>query len=160
MPQLSECPVEVLYLVCGARRPQLKRNPLGGGVALRARIEHVAIWVRDLEPMHAFYTEVLGGISGELYENPATGFKSYFVSLGEGPRLELMYRPGLGPSPTPATGYAHIALALGSFAAVDATVAKLRQLGLPVESEPRLTGDGYYEAVILDPEGNRVELTV
>jgi lactoylglutathione lyase len=124
-------------------------------------IEHVAVWVRDLEPMRAFYTEALGGVSGDLYENPGTGFKSYFVSLGKGARLELMYRPGLCPSPIDAAaGYAHIALALGSRDAVDAAVVALRQRSVPIESEPRVTGDGYYEAVVLDPERNRVELTV
>ena len=124
-------------------------------------VEHVAIWVRDLEPMRTFYTEALGGVCGHLYENPANGFRSYFVSLGEGARLELMYRPALGPSPTDAAaGFAHIPLALGSRDAVDATVAALRRRGVPIESEPRVTGDGYYEAVVLDPEGNRVELTV
>jgi lactoylglutathione lyase len=123
-------------------------------------IEHVAIWVHDLELMRAFYTEALGGASGGLYENPATGFKSYFVSLGEGARIELMFRPALHRSPVDvAAGYAHIALSLGSRAAVDAAVAMLRRLGVPIESEPRVTGDGYYEAVILDPERNRVELT-
>jgi len=124
-------------------------------------VEHVAVWVHDLEGMRAFYSEALGGVSGDLYENSATGFKSYFVSLGEGARLELMYRPGLGPLPTgAAAGYAHIALALGSRDAVDVAVAELRQLGVPIESEPRVTGDGYYEAVIMDPERNRIELTV
>jgi lactoylglutathione lyase len=71
-----------------------------------------------------------------------------------------MYRPGLQPPPDAAAGYAHIALALGSRAAVDAAVMALRQRGVPIASEPRVTGDGYYEAVILDPERNRVELTV
>jgi lactoylglutathione lyase len=124
-------------------------------------IEHVAVWVRDLEPMREFYTGMLGGVSGDLYENPTTGFKSYFVSFGEGARLELMYRPGLLPSPTDAAaGYAHIAFALGSRAAVDAAVASLRRQGVPIESEPRFTGDGYYEAAVLDPERNLVELTV
>lgn len=124
-------------------------------------VEHVAVWVRGLEPMRAFYTEALGGVSGDLYENAVTGFKSYFVSLGEGARLELMYRPGLRPTPTDATaGYAHIALGLGSRDAVDAAVEALRRRGVTIESEPRVTGDGYYEAVILDPERNRVELTV
>jgi lactoylglutathione lyase len=124
-------------------------------------IEHVGLWVRDLEPMRAFYTEALGGVSGDLYENPVTGFRSYFVSFGKGARLELMYRPALSPPPTDATaGYAHIALAFGSRDAVDATVAALRRRGVPIESEPRVTGDGYYEAVVLDPERNRVELTV
>lgn len=126
---------------------------------LNARIEHVAIWVRDLEVMRAFYTETLGGTSGRLYENRVTGLKSYFLSFGDGPRLELMHQPGKASS-APAPGYAHIALALGSRVAVDEAIAMLRQRGVSVESDPRVTGDGYYEAVILDPERNRVELTV
>jgi lactoylglutathione lyase len=129
-------------------------------MAVRTRIEHAAVWVRDLEPMRVFYTEALGGVSGDLYENPATGFRSYFVSFGEGARLELMSRSGLSPSPGDTTaGYAHIALALGSREAVDAAVAALRRQGAPIESEPRFTGDDYYEAVVLDPERNRIELT-
>lgn len=124
------------------------------------RIEHVAIWVRDLESMRSFYTDVLGATSGQRYHNPVTGFQSYFLSLGEGPRLELMHGPALEPRPIATTGYAHIALALGSRAAVDQAVATMRHRGVSVESEPRVTGDGYYEAVVLDPEGNRIELTV
>lgn len=126
---------------------------------MSARIEHVAIWARDLEALRAFYTEALGGTSGPRYENAATGFLSYFISLGEGPRLELMHRPGIEPSRPGAGGYAHIALALGSRPAVDEAVVSLRRRGVVVESEPRVTGDGYYEAVILDPEHNRIELT-
>lgn len=110
--------------------------------------------------MRAFYTERLGGVSGAHYENPATGFTSYFISFGDGPRLELMSKPGLSSgSGTLVTGYAHVALALGSRAAVDAAVADLRGRGVTIESGPRVTGDGYYEAVVLDPEGNRIELT-
>jgi lactoylglutathione lyase len=123
-------------------------------------IEHVAVWVRDLDSMRAFYVELLGGTSGGLYENPATGFRSYFVSFGEGARLELMSLPELAPSAAaPCFGYAHIAFRLGGRATVDAAVSALRRHGVTVESEPRLTGDGYYEAVVRDPEGNRVELT-
>jgi lactoylglutathione lyase len=152
---------EGISLDCGRRGPQLRRNPLGGGTTLRVRIEHVAIWVADLEPMRAFYTEALGGTGGELYQNPTTGFRSYFISFGDGPRLELMYRPGLRRQPDSAPGgYAHMALALGSRAAVDAAVVALRERGVPIESEPRVTGDGYYEAIVLDPEHNPVELTV
>ena len=125
---------------------------------MNARIEHIAIWTRDLEIMRAFYAEALGGSSGRLYENRVTGFKSYFMSFGDGPRLELMYQLGRAPSSTGA-GCGHIALALGSRAAVDAAIASLRQRGVSVESDPRVTGDGYYEAVVLDPERNRIELT-
>jgi lactoylglutathione lyase len=122
-------------------------------------IDHVAVWVRDLELVRAFYTEFFGAVSSELYVNPASGFRSYFVALGEGTRLELMHRPGVGPAPTdPATGYAHVAIALGSRNAVAATVADLRRRGVSIAAEPRVTGDGYYEAVVLDPEGNRIEL--
>jgi lactoylglutathione lyase len=124
-------------------------------------IEHVAFWVRDLEMMRVFYTEALGGESGGLYSNQATGFRSYFVSFGEGARLELMHKLALLPAPPDGSaGYAHIALALGSREAVDAAVTALRGLGAAIESEPRVTGDGYYEAVVLDPERNRVELTI
>ena len=125
---------------------------------MNARIEHIAIWTRDIEVMRAFYSEALGGASGRLYENRVTGFKSYFMSFGEGPRLELMHQPGRAPSST-AAGSGHIALALGSRAAVDEAIATLRQRGVLVESDPRVTGDGYYEAVVLDPERNRIELT-
>jgi lactoylglutathione lyase len=122
-------------------------------------IEHLAVWVEDLEAMLAFYTEWLGGASGDLYENPATGLRSYFVSFGGGARLELMSRPGLAPPAAgPCLGYAHLAFRLGSRDAVDAVVAALRRGGVTVESGPRVTGDGYYEAVVLDPERNRVEL--
>ncbi len=124
---------------------------------LNARIEHVALWARDLETMRAFYTDALRGSSGPLYENSA--FRSYFISLGDGPRLELLHQPGIELSRPAAGGYAHIALSLGSRAAVDEAIATLRQGGVSVESAPRVTGDGYYEAVILDPERNRIELT-
>jgi len=122
-------------------------------------IEHVAVWCRDLEAMLTFYTEMLGGVAGVRYENPANRFSSYFVSFGEGARLELMSRPGLRePGVQPGVGYAHVALRLGGAEAVDSAVERVRRQGVTVESEPRVTGDGYYEAVIVDPEDNRVEL--
>jgi lactoylglutathione lyase len=125
-------------------------------------IEHVALWARDIEGLRDFYVGSLGGRSGPLYENPRTGFRSYFISFGEGARLELMRRPAAAPraeSPEePLFGLAHVALRLGSRDAVDATVARLAGQGVAVLGAPRVTGDGYYEAVIADPEGNRIEL--
>jgi len=124
------------------------------------RIEHVALWVRDLDAMREFYERQLGARSGPRYTNVATGFVSCFVSYGEGPRIELMHRPDVrSGSVEVATGYAHVALSLGGRPAVDALVARLVEGGVTVESGPRVTGDGYYEAVIVDPEGNRIELT-
>ena len=126
----------------------------------RVRIEHVAVWVRSLDGMLAFYERQLGGGAGPRYHNAATGLTSYFVTFDGGGRIELMHRPDVQSRPEGvAAGYAHVALSLDGRAAVDAAVERLRQGGVRVESGPRVTGDGYYEAVILDPEGNRIELT-
>lgn len=124
-------------------------------------IGHLAIWTRDLERLRSFYVNAFGGISSERYENPKTGFSSYFVSFGtDGARLELMTRPDIVTTETGGArvGYAHLAFTLGSRAAVDGAVARLRSAGIAVEGEPRVTGDGFYEAVIRDPDANPVEL--
>ena len=125
------------------------------------RIEHVAVWVRDLERMRAFYVERLGGASSALYHNQRSGFRSYFISFSEGARVELMSRRDVA-SERPGgetVGYAHIALSLGSRESVDFWVKSLEAAGVAIIGRPRTTGDGYYEAVIQDPEGNRIELT-
>jgi lactoylglutathione lyase len=125
------------------------------------QIEHVGIWVRDLERMRQFYLASLGARSSERYENPRTDFRSYFISFGNGARIELMSRPvgqTEGRSEPSAFGYAHVALRLGSQAAVEEMVIHLETQGGVVLSRPRVTGDGYYEAAVEDPEGNRIEL--
>jgi lactoylglutathione lyase len=123
------------------------------------RLHHVGLWVRDLELMREFYLAVLGGSSGSLYENPRTGFRSYFISFDEGCQVELMFQPSRAAATLAAEGlgYAHIAVALGSPGAVEETVERLRGQGVQVVGGPRTTGDGYYEAVVEDPEGNRIE---
>lgn len=128
-----------------------------------ARIEHVAFWVRDLERFCAFYEAHFGALAGPLYENRAKGFASRFLTLPGGPRIEAMTTTAFQPLQQEAgvqcMGLAHVAIALGSEAEVDALTDRLRKLGTAVVDGPRRTGDGYYESVILDPEGNRVELT-
>jgi len=126
------------------------------------RIEHIALWVEDLERVRDFYRTYFGARSNERYHNPRKQFQSYFLSFADGARLELMQQPDIPPRDGPAErmGLTHLAISLGSRAAVDELTERLRADGYPVVGEPRLTGDGYYESVVLDPEGNRLELTV
>jgi lactoylglutathione lyase len=114
------------------------------------RIEHVALWTDDLERLRAWYEQWLGARAGNRYENETNGFSSYFLAFEDGARLELMRMPGqeLGLR-------AHVAFSLGSQERVDELAAAIGAV-----DGPRTTGDGYYEAVVLDPDGNRVELTV
>lgn len=126
------------------------------------KIEHAAVYVRDLEGARAFFQTYLGAVSGPLYQNPTTGFSSYFLTFEEGSRLELMTLPRLemGEGAGLRTGYAHLALSVGSREAVDQLTGRLRQAGYPVLSGPRTTGDGYYESCIAGAEGLRIEITI
>lgn len=128
------------------------------------KIEHIGLWVNDLELMRDFYIRCFGGRSGDPYRNPKTGFESYFVSFEDGVRLELMRRPDVCQNQTDPRvqrlGYAHLAFSVGSEQKVDELARKLSMDGYRNIDGPRRTGDGYYECVFLDPEGNRVEITV
>lgn len=128
------------------------------------QIEHVALWTRDLERMKQFYGKFFGGEAGEMYHERETGFRSYFIKFASGARLEIMGKPVVGEGTynddKPPAGYAHLAFAVGSEAGVDELTARLKAEGYPVLSGPRRTGDGYYESCVLDPDGNRVEITV
>lgn len=127
------------------------------------RLEHAALWTPDLERARAFYAAWFGAEAGAPYHNPRTGFRSYFLTFAGGARLELMQRPDIAPRPgdpgRETLGLAHLAISLGDEAAVDALTERMRTAGIPVLSAPRRTGDGYYESVVLDPDGNRLELT-
>lgn len=127
------------------------------------KIEHLAIWSRDIEKLKKFYQEYFGADSNEKYTNSKKSFQSYFLSFDSGPRLELMQMPGIPESKDNVydqfTGLIHFAVSVGSKEGVDSLTEKLRTDGFEVVGEPRTTGDGYYESVILDPEGNRIEIT-
>lgn len=102
-----------------------------------------------------------GATANDGYVNPKKAFRSWFLRFGDGARIEVMQVPALAiAAAQPAVGYAHIALALGSVEAVDDLTARLSAAGVPILDGPRHTGDGYYESVALDPDGNRIELTV
>ena len=128
------------------------------------KIEHLAIWVKDLEKMKDFYTRHFGATAGDLYINTTKKFSSYFLSFDGGSRLELMCRPGIidhpGTGSQESIGIAHFAISSGSKEQVDHLTEVLEKSGCEVVGKPRTTGDGYYESVVLDPEGNRVEITI
>ena len=140
------------------------------------KIEHAALWAGDLEGMKDFYVRHFGATASARYENRAKGFASYFLTFTDGARLELMRKDsivedagcdgraiGVGDACNPARerlGFAHIAFSCGSEAEVDRLAKAFAAEGVPVVSGPRRTGDGYYEAVIRDPEGNFLEITV
>lgn len=125
------------------------------------KIEHVAIWVKDLEGMKTFYTTYFEGTANSKYQNIEKKFESYFISFKEGARLELMRKAGIDKDDSnDRVGWAHIAISLGSKEAVNQLTERLQKDGFLLVNGPRLTGDGYYESVIEDPEGNLIELTV
>lgn len=126
------------------------------------KIDHIAIWVNDLEKMKDFYVQYFKLKCSEKYVNQKKGFSSYFVSFDSGANIELMHQPDIArPSEGKhaTKGIAHFAISLGNKKNVDQLTELFRKDGYEVVGEPRTTGDGFYESVILDPEGNMVELT-
>lgn len=128
------------------------------------KIEHLAIWVDDLEKMREFYLNYFNVTSNEKYTNIKKGFTSYFLDFGEGKtRIELMNMQDIVQEPDKRgfmKGIAHFAISVGSKEAVNHLTERLRADHYTIESEPRTTGDGYYESVVLDPEGNYVEISM
>jgi len=125
------------------------------------KIEHLAVWVKDIEAMKTFYTTYFNAEAGAKYHNPDKKFTSYFLRFDSGCRLELMHRPDIRTAwNNNALGMAHFAVSLGSKNAVDQLTQRLKRNGHTIAGEARTTGDGYYESVVLDPEGNQIELTV
>lgn len=126
------------------------------------KIEHIALYVNDLEGAKAFFQSYFDAEANEGYHNAKTDFRSYFLTFGDGSRLEIMTKPDLTDSGDLLNrfGYAHLAFSAGSKDAVDALTARLNAEGYPVISGPRTTGDGYYESCVLGFEGNVIEITV
>lgn len=127
------------------------------------RIDHIALWTTDLDRCTRFYVDYFGARAGARYANPAKGFESCFLSFADGARIEVMTTTKLAPvviePGAQRMGFAHIAISLGSERLVDELSQRLRDDGFPILDGRRRTGDGYYESVTLDPDGNRVEIT-
>jgi lactoylglutathione lyase len=126
------------------------------------RLDHVALYTRNLESLRAFYVRYFGAVANDKYINPRKGFASYFLTFEGDARLEIMEKEtitqGQGTPGDEWLGLTHLALSVGSPGRVDELTERLRTDGYRVVGEPRTTGDGYYESVILDPDGNRVEI--
>ncbi len=145
----------ILFTDPPALRDELIRLGLLDSVGQHAapQIDHAAAWVGDLERARGFYERWFKAKPGPRHSSSARDFKSYFLSLGSGARLELMTAPGESPRS------AHLAISVGSREAVDRLVQEMETAGVRIVSRPRITGDGYYEAVIADSEGNLLEIT-
>ncbi len=125
------------------------------------KIEHIAMYVNDLEKTREFFIKYLGAVSNDGYHNPNTDFRSYFLSFEDGARLEIMNKTRMDDyeKTLNRTGYAHIAFSVGSKEKVDELTSRLKQDGYEVVSGPRTTGDGYYESCIIAVENNQIEIT-
>lgn len=126
------------------------------------KIEHIAMYVNDLERTKEFFIKYFDAKSNAGYHNKSTDFKSYFLTFGDGARLEIMNKPCMVDmeKDTARTGYIHIAFSVGSKENVDILTDRLKADGYDVISGPRTTGDGYYESCIIGIEGNQVEITI
>ena len=128
------------------------------------KIEHLAIWVKDLESMKDFYCRYFNAVAGKKYINPKKKLESYFLSFESGSRLELMNMANIPGSKNDEykqfTGIIHFAISTGDEKKVNELTKQLVIDGFELLDGPRWTGDGYYESVILDPEKNRIEITI
>lgn len=126
------------------------------------KIEHIAMYVKDLEKTKTFFEIYLNARANAGYHNPKTDFRSYFLSFDDGARLEIMNKPQMQDSSKALTqtGYIHIAFSVGSKEKVDELTAKLKEDGYEIISGPRITGDGYYESCVVGIEDNQIEITV
>jgi len=127
------------------------------------KIEHVAIWCKDIEAIKNFYEKHFNAVLNNKYKNEKKGYSSYFLSFDSGTRLEIMHMdsvPDTANDPyTQFTGLIHLAISVGSEENVNRLTSELKQAGHEIIDGPRRTGDGYYESVVLDPECNRIEIT-
>ncbi len=125
------------------------------------KIEHISLWVSNLETTKDFYIKYFQMNCNKKYINEKKNFSSYFLSFEEGARIEIMHRPDISEQSGNRGvmhGLTHFAISVGSKEKVDSLTEKLRRDGFVIAGEPRTTGDGYYESVVLDPEGNNIEI--
>lgn len=125
------------------------------------KIDHIAVYVHDLETVKNFFIRFFSAKANTMYHNPRTGLRSYFMSFDDGSRLEIMSRPEVGRIERDVyrAGYTHLSFSVGSKEEVDRITNLLKESGYEILSGPRFTGDGYYESSVLGPENNIIEIT-
>lgn len=125
--------------------------------SIKIRIEHIAMYVNDLESTKDFFVKFFKASSNNKYHNPKTGLQTYFLTFEDNAGLEIMTRPDVVSSEKPLmyTVHIHLAFSVGNKEKVD----ELKKAGYEILSGPRTTGDGYYERCVLGPEGNQIEIT-
>lgn len=125
------------------------------------KLDHIALYVFDLEAAKNFFIEYFGASANDIYLNPRTGLKTYFLSFDDDARLEIMQRPDVVASQFDPMrqGYIHIAFSVGSKENVDLLTRRLEADGYKILSGPRTTGDGYYESCVQAFENNLIEIT-
>jgi lactoylglutathione lyase len=127
------------------------------------RLVHVALWTNDIERCKRFYAVYFGAAAGAPYVNHKKGFESCFLSFASGARIEVMKTTALTPVAfepgAQRMGLTHLAIAVGSEQLVDELTQRIKDDGYRVLDGPRRTGDGYYESVVVDPDGNRIEIS-
>ena len=128
----------------------------------KMKIEHIAMYVNDLESVRDFFVKYFDAVSNEGYHNISKNFRSYFLNFEDGARLEIMNKPQMADDEklVNRTGYAHLAFSVGSREKVDSLTERLKEDGYEVISGPRTTGDGYYESCIIGIEDNQIEITI
>ena len=128
------------------------------------KIEHIAIWSENIEILRKFYMKYFNATSNKKYTNDIKGFSSYFLSFDSGARIELMTKDRIKypekENEQIYTGIAHLAFSVGSKEKVNTLTSLLKKDGFEIKDGPRITGDDYYESVVLDPEGNFIEITI
>ena len=128
------------------------------------KIEHIALWAKDIEILKSFYEKYFDASPNEKYTNTSKMFSSYFLSFDSDTRLEIMQMHSITNAQDNQSnqflGYTHLAISVGSEKKVDALTSRLLDDGFKVLDGPRRTGDGYYESIVLDPENNRIEITI
>lgn len=127
------------------------------------RLDHIAIWTKDLERLKNYYITFFGAKANNIYINPKSGLQTYFLTFGSGARIEIMYRPDIPENANDTIekqhlGWIHIAFEVESMQEVDNKAKELSTAGYRILRGPRRTGDNYYEFETLDPDNNRLEI--